>query len=321
MLDESTSYRPFKYQFLMEAAKRHSIDMYWDVHSVELQDDIRQYNNLKTPNVSHEVNKYILDTLINLFTEMDRAVADGYIKLLPYAKNNEARCWLLTAAQREVVHQRGYALLPEALGFSNARWVDFKNHEQMQNKLNAVKEDIDTNCSEALQAAKILSTVLLGEGIGLFAAFTCLLNFKRYGLLMGYNDVNQWSLADEQDHVETNIKLLHTIPLTYDERAELTNHILDKAAELTKAEFDYIDLICAKGDPEGLTKLQLRDYIGFLNSYRLGQLGLSDHSLTNPLPWMDWLLSAKKHDAFFEKRVTDYVHTYLPGKVDYSKYI
>ena len=218
MLKESQSYRPFTYPFLMEAAKRHSIDMYWDVHSVDLQDDLRQYNNnLKTPTVSHETNKYIVDTLLVLFTEMDRAVADGYIKLLPYAKNNEARSWLLTAGQREVVHQRGYALLPESLGFTVSQWYDFKNHKEMVNKLSAVKteeEDFSQDDSHELQAAKILATILLGEGIGLFAAFTCLLNFKRFGLLMGYNDVNQWSLVDEQDHVETNIKLLRTNPLS-----------------------------------------------------------------------------------------------------------
>lgn len=327
---ESTSYRPFTYPQLMEAAKKHSIDMYWDVHSVELQDDIRQYKNLASKTNSHEVNLYILDTLICLFTELDKTVAEGYITLLPYIKNNEARCWLLTAAQREVVHQRGYAMLAEALSFSSAQWANFQNFKEMVSKLNVMtshKAEDGVVDSKPLQAAKILTTILLGEGIGLFAAFTCLLNYKRQGHLMGFNDVNQWSLLDEQEHVDNNIKLLKSMlpDLQPNEETKLVDFTFDKVEQYRVAEYDYIDLITKNGNPEDLTKQQLYSYIDFLCAYRLQQLGLlseeDNPQPTNPIPWMGWMLSGLKHDSFFEKKVTDYTHIKLPGSVSYGKYL
>lgn len=40
---ESKSYRPFTYSWAAEAAQKHSIDMFWDIHQVNLQDDTQQY--------------------------------------------------------------------------------------------------------------------------------------------------------------------------------------------------------------------------------------------------------------------------------------
>lgn len=195
---ESKSYRPFVYPWAVEAAQKHSIDMSWDVHQVELQDDISQYfskGGLKTANVSHEVNKGIVDSVICLFTELDKTVATGYTELLPYVKNNEVRNLLLTFAQREVVHQRAYALLAETFGFSDDEWMKFSKYTEMQGKLDVMTQGTG-NLDDKLFFATKLAQLLLGEGIGLFAAFTVLLNFKRQGLFMGFNDVNQWSLQN-----------------------------------------------------------------------------------------------------------------------------
>lgn len=55
IFERSQSYRPFKYPFAVEAAKKHTIDMHWAEHQVELQDDLIQYNSqngLKTDNVT-----------------------------------------------------------------------------------------------------------------------------------------------------------------------------------------------------------------------------------------------------------------------------
>lgn len=194
---ESMSYRPFVYPWAVEMSKKHAIEMFWDVHQIELQDDLRQYNSkdgLKTKDVSHETNKYIIDQLLCVFTEMDKTVAGGYTQLLPYIKNNEARTWFLTVAQRETVHQRGYAILAETFGFTDKDWSRFSEYAEMRDKLDAMTAPCNLIGRDEYKAAAILATILLGEGIGLFGAFAVLLNFKRQGKLMGFNDVNQWSL-------------------------------------------------------------------------------------------------------------------------------
>lgn len=324
---DSASYRPFSYPFAMEASQKHSIDMVWDINSIDLQDDLRQYNSkdgLKTKAATHETNKYIIDTLTCLFTQMDMSVAGGYVELLPYIKNNEIRCWLLTAAQREVVHQRAYALLAETFGFSDSDWSAFTKYKEMRDKIDAMTDSSNIKGRDEYKAAVILSRTLIGEAVGLFGAFTCFLNYKRKGLLMGFNAVNQWSLLDENHHVDTNIEVLAEIckDLTDKENKSLSEFIKKTINLFVKTEHEFIKLVYAMGEQDDLTEKDLSDYISYLGERLQWKLGLLQvwNVRSNPLEWMEWLLSAKRHDNFFETRVTDYTHAGLQGTVSYDRY-
>lgn len=326
---ESGSYRPFIYPKLVEMAKTHSIDMHWSEAQVELTDDLRQYNapnGLETKTASHETNKYIIDSILCLFTELDKTVAGGYCKLLPMAGNNEVRNWFLTVGGREVIHQRAYALAAETFGFSEADWVAFRDYKEMQDKLDIMTgvELPSTGYGDKLQFAMELSRILLGEGIGLFAAFATLLNYKRQGLLIGTNDINQWSLLDENEHVNGNILILNEVrkELTGDENVLLDKFIKTLILHYVEAEHKFIDLVFEMGEPEDLTEKELKDYIEYLGEYRAFQTGvLGEWAVRdNPIPWIEFMLTGKNHDNFFEKRVTDYSHSGLSGEVDYSIY-
>lgn len=324
VFEENRSYRPFKYPKLVEMAKTHSIDMHWHEGQVDLTDDLRQYNSkdgLKTKNVSHEVNKHIIDSILCLFTELDKTVAGGYTKLLPHINNNEVRNWFLTAGSREVIHQRAYALAAETFGFEEDDWVAFTEYTEMQDKLDIMTSgEIYHEYDVAVELAKLL----LGEGIGLFAAFATLLNYKRCGILVGVNDINQWSLLDENEHVLGNIIVLNEIRkgLSDEDNLELDESIKLMVKSFVDAEHAFIDLVFEMGEPEDLTKEDLKGYINYLGELRLYQLGLSGEWTIreNPIPWIEFMLSGKNHDNFFEKKVTDYTHAGLQGHVDYSVY-
>lgn len=326
VFEVSTSYRPFKYPFAVEAAKRHAIDLFWDVHQCELQDDLTQYNSkdgLKTKDVSHEENKATLDMNLCLFTEMDKSVGQGYTKLLHHIGNNEIRNLLLTFAAKEVTHQRAYALAAETFGFPDDSWVMFMDYVEMQDKIDLLTPR--TPVTDKLSSSMLLATILLGEGIALFAAFASLLNLKRYGLLVNFNDINQWSLIDEQEHVVNNMKVLAEMrkDLTEVENNELDKHIKCLVKTFVTCEIKYIELLYKQGNQQGLTKDEMIGYINYLGNLRLYQLGLLNYEKvgSNPLPWMEWLLTGQKHDNFFEKKVTDYSHSGLDGGIDYSRYL
>lgn len=324
---ESKSYRPFSYPWAVETAQRHSIDMMWDVHQVELQDDLRQYNSkdgLATQNVSHTTNQNIVKKTLCLFTEMDKTVGDGYTKILNKVRNNEIRNMLMTFAQREVVHQRAYALAAETFGFTDSDWSEFSEYAEMREKLDVMSRSFyKEDTSPTLAFAIDLVQIAIGEGIGLFGAFASLLNFKRWGKLVGFNDINQWSLKDEQEHVIYNFRVISEVfkELTEAEKIELQNVINQLVESYVDAEHKFIDLVYEMGDQEGLTKEELKEYILYLAELRKFQLGLIGvrEVRKNPLPWMEWLVSGATQDNFFEKKVTDYSHG-LTGKVDYSKY-
>lgn len=327
IFEESLSYRPFSYPWAVEAAQKHSIDMFWDVHQVELQDDLRQYNSkdgLATANVSHEVNKNILDKTLCLFTEMDKTVGDGYTKILNRVRNNEIRNMLMTFAAREVTHQRAYALAAETFGFTDREWLAFADYAEMRGKLDVMGSSFHTEeTSEKMGVAIDLAQIAIGEGLGLFGAFSTLLNFKRFGKLIGFNDINQWSLVDEQEHVVNNFRVIEEIrkDLTEVENLELSKMIHKIIEAYVQAEYKYIDLVYAMGNQEGLTKEGQKEYILYLKELRLYQMGLLGIRSVrkNPLDWMEWLVSGAKHDSFFEKKVTDYQHG-LVGDIHYEKY-
>lgn len=326
---ESVAYRPFTYAWAAEAAQRHSIDMFWDSHQINLQDDIQQYfskDGLKTKSISHEQNKNILDKTLCLFTEMDKTVAGGYTEVLHLIKNNEIRNMLMTFAAREVVHQRSYALAAETFGFSNSDWIAFASYKEMVDKLDVMVEDLTPEgATDQLRAAIKLTQILMGEGIGLFGAFATLLNQKRSGILNGFNDINEWSLKDEQEHVINNIRTVKAMEedLTEAEKIALKEITFILIDNFKKAEYVYIDLVFEMGGAEDLTAEDMKsfiDYLGLLRLYQRGYVGLKEVP-KNPLEWMEWLLSAGKHKNFFETRVSDYVHKELPGEVNYNKYL
>ncbi|MDX9668700.1 ribonucleotide-diphosphate reductase subunit beta [Pseudomonas sp. P8_250] len=325
---ESASYRPFTYTWAADAAQRHEIDMYWSTHQINLQDDIQQYfskEGMKTATVSHDQNKSILDKTLCLFTEMDRTVGAGYSDVMQYIKNNEIRNMMFRFASREVTHQTAYALAAETFGFSNSDWTAFAEYKEMVDKLDIMAEDVvPFGARDELRATIKLTQILLGEGIGLFGAFATLLNQKRHGLMNGFNDINEWSLKDEQEHVTNNISTVKEmrLDLTEVERMALeyvTRRFVDR---FRAAEHKYLELVFELGGAEGLTLEEMKGYIDYLCQLRLFQLGYVQLSEVpvNPLPWMEWLLGANKHSNFFEKKVTDYVHKELPGEINYNRY-
>lgn len=324
---ENIAYRPFIYQWAVDMEKEHRVAMHWHEGQIDLADDLRQYNSksgMATQNVSHENNKMILDKLLMLFTEMDASVGTGYTLLLPHVKNNEIRTLMMTFAAREVTHQRAYALAAETFGFTNSQWKGFREYEEMMGKLDLLTNKIG-DLSNPLNFAKYLSVVFLGEGISLFGAFACLLNLKRHGLMMGFNVVNEWSLADEQEHVIGNMRTLQEIKdkdLAEEQVLELNQFMSEIAHSYEKAEHRFLDLVFEMSDQEGMSKGDAKAFITYLKNLRLVQLGLmaGEDLEDNPLPWMDYILSGSKHTNFFEQRVTDYNHAGLVGEVSYGKF-
>ncbi|QDP64713.1 MAG: putative ribonucleoside-diphosphate reductase subunit beta [Prokaryotic dsDNA virus sp.] len=324
---ENESYRPFTYPWAVEAEKVHRIDMNWNENQVDLADDLRQYNSeggLATANVSHAQNKNLLNKMLMLFTEMDAQVGAGYAKLIAHVKNNEIRTMWLTFAAREVTHQRSYALAAETFGFSNADWSEFKKYKEMQDKLDIIAQDVG-DLSVPLNFAKYLAVVFLAEGITLFGAFACLLNFKRFGLVMNFNSINEWSLRDEDDHVDRNISVFKEVRkyLTEEENQELDEFLVQLVSKYVEAEHSFLDIVFEMGDQEDLTKEQVKEFINYLGLLRLHQLDLVEAEQVgeNPLEWIDYILTATTHTNFFENKVTDYSHNKLEGTVDYSKFL
>jgi len=99
----------------------------------------------------------------------DVAVGETYKNvLIPYFKNNEISNLLTSFANRESVHQRAYALIPETLRFPDAEWHAFLDYKHMKDKWDFMTEPAGTTLSDM---AYTLAKQVFMEGVSLFGSF------------------------------------------------------------------------------------------------------------------------------------------------------
>jgi glutaredoxin 3 len=303
LLDRNQTYKPFHYPEFVQLAET-SEKMHWVEQEIDLTEDMRQWND---GTITPEEKSLVIE-IMKTFTQSDAEVASGYIDhFLPTFKNNEIRQMLLSIAAREGIHQRSYALFTDTIGLPDDSFRAFLEYEDLAEKIESMT-DMDMKSHRGI--ARSIARTVLSEGVSLFGAFVMLLNFQRKGKLMGLSKINEWSIKDESLHVEGMIKLFHTF---LDEHPrvvtdELKADIYQMFRDAVKLEDTFVDLAYQMGDVEGLSKAEVKEYIRYIADRRLIQLGLKGNYgiKENPLPWLDWVISADNVTNFFEQRVADY---------------
>ena len=176
---------------------------------------------------------------------------------------------------------------------------------------------MNSNVSTKKGMALALAKSVFNEGISLFASFVMLLNFQRFGKMKGSGKIVEWSVRDESMHVEG---IAHLFRAFCAENAtivdnQLKKEIYEMSKKVVELEDKFIDLAYGMGEPEGLSKEDVKQYIRYIADRRLLQLGLKTNFKVkeNPIPWLEWILNAADHTNFFENRVTEYEVAGLTG--------
>lgn len=305
----STVYKPLRYPAAEEYRKL-SENSHWIVEEADLTKDVEDYKK-----ASKEEQDFIKN-ILSIFTQSDFNVAKGYLPLLNYIKNNEVRGMLSSFMNREYIHQEGYSLLNESLGFPDTYYTDFLLHKETAEKNTYMQDDIYSN-NFGLSLAK----GILLEGISLFGSFIMLKNFEREGKYLGMCQINDWSLKDESLHVEGNAWLFRT--WCEENKQEINDtfkrHIYSMAREIVELEKSFIDFAFSNYTPYKLSIQKVKEYIEYIADRRLIQLGLkSNYGVeTNPLPWFDEITNGSSLQNFFEGRVTEYSVSGLTGEWRY----
>lgn len=306
----SLTYKPFTYPNLMSRAVAHE-KIHWIEDEVDLGEDVEQWRN----GTMSEEDVYLVTQILRMFTESDKNVAGNYADyFIPYFKNNEARCWLLSIAAREGTHQRAYALLTDTLGLPDTEYRAFLDYEVMADKAEFMLEnDMNTPTGVGLALAKTVCS----EGVLLFASFATLLNYQRFGKMKGMCKINEWSLREETQHVEgmAEMFVIHCKENPEIVTDEFKAQVYQIFRDAVKAEDKFINLVFEMGNPEGLTKEDIKRYIRYIADRRLIQLGFKPNwsIKENPLPWLSWVLN-EGHTNFFEQRVSEYSVDGLKGE-------
>lgn len=297
------TYKPFLHDWAVEITKKHE-EIHWTEDEADLSEDVSDWK-LKL----NAGEKEFITNILRLFTQGDVQVGQNYYDfLIPKFKNNEVRVMLGSFASREGTHQRAYALLNDTLGLPDEEYHKFLEYKAMSDKIDFMQNnDTSTQSGVALALAK----GVLNEGVALFASFVMLLNFQRFGKMKGMGTVVEWSIRDETVHVEGGARLFREFCNEHPRivNDELKSKIYNMAKDAVALEDKFIELAFASYTIEGITMLDVKNYIRFITNRRLQQLGLKPIFVDvkeNPLTWLDWILNGVSHDNFFEKKVTEY---------------
>ena len=310
LLEERDYYKPFNYPWAFEMYKKQQ-QMHWMPEEVPLQDDIKDYKEKLTPE-----NKALVDNIFRFFTQADVDVCCGYAKhYLPTFKQPEVRMMLVSFAAMEAVHQEAYSLLLETLGKSDDEYQKFTEIQAMSDKHEYLT---DFNMRDKHEMAKTMAVYSgFTEGVQLFSSFAILLNFPRHNLMKGMGQIVTWSIRDETLHVEGMSKLFRTFIAENPElwTDKLKYEVYCAAERVVELEDSFIDVCFDNADIEGLTAVEVKEYIRYIADRRLLGLGMKAifHSTENPLPWLDQQINAVEHANFFENRATEYAKASTQG--------
>lgn len=296
-------FRPFQYDWAFQAWQAHE-QAHWLFDEFDMSDDIRDWNNNLTP-----AEKNLATQILRLFTDSDESVSNAYVDLyLPRFKPIEVRMMLSGFASRENVHMAAYSHLLESVGMPEVEYKAFRDYTAMADKHDYLERfNMDTPYNTALSMAVFGAFT---EGLSLFASFVMLLNFQRFNKMKSMCSIVDYSLRDENFHVQGVVKLYHTL---LNETADidvvsLHRDIYTACRQIVSNEDAFIDLAFEMGDIEGLSAQDVKQYIRWIANRRLSQLGLDDiyDVSENPVPWLEDILSAPIMSNFFENRATEY---------------
>ena len=315
LLENRDHFKPFNYPWAYDAWLKHE-QSHWLHTEVPMLEDVKDWKKKLT-----EEEKKFLTNIFRFFTQGDIDVAGGYVKnYLPYFAQPEVRMMLLGFAAREALHIAAYSHLIETLGMPESTYSDFLEYTEMREKHEYIMDLSSKNGTPQSTAAHIAAFSAFTEGMQLFSSFIMLLNFPRHGKMKGMGQIVTWSIVDETQHCEGMIKLFRTYIQENNEiwNDELKSTIYKIAEKMVELEDKFIDLAFEQTQMEGLSSVEVKEYIRYIADRRLISMGMKGifKRKTNPLPWVEEMINAPTHTNFFENRATDYAKGSTSGSWD-----
>src|SRR5687768_11453157 len=285
--------------------------VHWMPEEVPLGEDMKDWAVNLT-----DSERNLLTQIFRFFTQADIEVQDNYMERYSRVfKPTEVKMMLASFSNMETIHIAAYALLLETIGMPDAEFTAFLDYKELRDKHDYMQQfGVETHADIARTLAMFGGFT---EGLQLFASFAMLMNFPRHNKMKGMGQIVSWSVRDESLHCEGIIKLYHAFNK---ETGAVTKSVADDIVDCCKTvvglEDKFIDLAFSAGEVQGMTPEDIKNYIRFIADWRLRQLGLPEvyGARTNPLPWLQSMLSGVEHANFFEARSTEYSKAATKGQ-------
>jgi len=307
--DSRENFRPFEYTKAFNFSKAQS-DHHWTHSQIEVDSDLMQYNTEFT-----DAEKHGITTVLKLFTKYETHVANYWIDII-YAKfpKHEVRIMAAVFAAMETEHALFYDKLNNALGLSTKEfYLSFMEDPDMVKRMKFIDDKLEAarkGTSEDL--ALSLATFSFIEGVVLYSSFAFLMSFQNPPKNKLKNVITglAYSVRDEALHADAGSYLFNTfieeenIPLK-----KLEPKIITMAKECLKVEEKIIENIFSEGKIDGITDIQLKNFVKTRINKKLKDIGISPlYEVTyNPISsWFYRVIGQIEVADFFDRSPTGY---------------
>ena len=307
LFDERIPYKPFEYPEYYTEGWLKQAQAFWLHTEIPMSGDVKDWNEKLTPEEKHLVGNILLG-----FAQTECAVSDYWTqKVVSWFPKHEIQQMAMMFGSQETIHAVAYSYLNETLGLEN---FEAFLHEP------ATAERFDNlvayNGTDPIGIGRSLAIFsAFAEGVSLYSAFAILYSFQLRNLLKGIGQQMKWSVRDESLHSRMGCQLFRHM---CDENKELLEDcredIILAAETMVDLEEKYIDKMFEKGDVEGISAHNVKQFIRKRTNEKLTELGYLDlgsyfsyeEDSASNLDWFYHLTGGHTHTDFFAIRPTDY---------------
>jgi ribonucleoside-diphosphate reductase beta chain len=307
--------RPMRYPKFYEMY-RGAIKNTWSVEEIDFQIDLTHLQRRMSA-----ADRHLIQRLVAFFATGDSIVANNLVlNLYRHINAPEARMYLSRQLFEEALHVQFYlTLLDNYLPDVEERARAFAavdNIPSIRQKAAFCQRWIDSIASlERTDSVAAKRQFLLNltcfaaciEGLFFFGAFAYVYFLRSRGLLPGLASGTNWVFRDESAHMTFAFEVLRTVrqeePDLFDATwaADVTR-MMEEAVECESAFAEDV----LSGGVVGMTRVEMRQYIGYVADQRLVALGLpARFGARNPFAFMD-LQDVQELTNFFERKVSAY---------------
>lgn len=261
------SLTPYMYPQAMEFYKQQT-EGRWEAHDISFGKDILQWAHLD-PNI-----KDVVAGVLSGFVQTELIVGE-------YWGNNVGR-WFphpdiklmaMRFSDMEGVHAISYNQLSVSLGLDS--YKAFKSDPNAAAKIGHLLECPSNTLEEKARSLATFSAFT--EGVVLFSSFAILQWLKTKNLLPGVTSVIEYSIRDESLHSTTGCWLFRQLitEAPWLNTPQLWEDIYQGAKAAISIEHTFIDSVFLGRTLDGLDPYDLKQFILFRASCKLGELGSS----------------------------------------------
>ena len=310
LMDRRVEYRPFEYHFAYEYFLKQQ-QSHWLHTEIELARDIACWQNRMSDD-----ERRVVTRILRLFTQAECIVNEYWSsKVSVWFPKPEIALMTSAFAAMEGIHAVSYAYLNDSLSIPESEYKAFLQEPTMIAKLQKMEAHLKADSGKVDDIARSLAVFsAFTEGVCLFSSFAVLLNFQRFGKLLGIGDLIAFSIRDESMHSAAGCQLFRTLisenPSLWTD--DFKRSIYQAARDVVELEDAFLDRvfegIAADAIP-GISLEGLKRYVRHRANVKLGDLGLKANWELPPdkqMEWVDIIASGTNHSDFFARRVTDY---------------